>query len=57
MAWQMYPGKPHDTDRVPKYAAAVLETDYSGQSTCDIFVAEGELFYSETLAYVRRSRK
>lgn len=53
MAWRMYLGNLYGTDRVPKYAAAALETVYSDLPPCYTFVADGEPFYSETLAYVQ----
>lgn len=42
---------------VPKYASPARETDYTGLPPCYTFVCEGEPFYDETLAYVRRLRE
>ena len=55
--WQRYLGDLYGTDRVPKYASAARETDYSGLPPCYTFVTEGEPFRDETLAYVRRLRE
>lgn len=52
--WRAYLGALYGTDRVPKYAAAALETDYGGLPPCYTFVSDGEPFRDETLAYVRR---
>ena len=51
--WRAYLGELYGTDRVPKYASTALETDYSGLPPCYTFVADGEPFHDETLAYVR----
>ncbi|MBQ8953053.1 MAG: alpha/beta hydrolase [Clostridia bacterium] len=53
MGWRAYLGELYGTDRVPKYASAALETDYSGLPPCYTFVADGEPFRDETLDYVR----
>ena len=38
--------------KVPPYAAASWQTDYSGLPPCYTFVGDGEPFYCETLKYV-----
>ena len=51
--WKNYLRGLYGTDRVPKYASAARETDFSGLPPCYTFVSDGEPFYAETLAYVR----
>lgn len=51
--WKHYLGDLYGTDHVSKYASPARETDYSNLPPCYTFVADGEPFYSETLAYVK----
>jgi acetyl esterase/lipase len=51
--WRHYLGDLYGTDDVSKYASPARETDYSNLPPCYTFVADGEPFYAETLAYVR----
>lgn len=55
--WQRYLGDLYGTDRVSKYASAARETDYSGLPPCYTFVADGEPFLDETVAYARHLRE
>ena len=51
--WEHYLGDQYGSDHVSKYASPARETDYSNLPPCYTFVAEGEPFYAETLAYVK----
>ena len=51
--WKHYLGEAYGTEEVSKYASPARETDYSNLPPCYTFVADGEPFYSETLAYVK----
>ena len=54
--WRHYLGDRYGTDSVSKYASPALETDYTRLPPCYTFVASGEPFYAETLAYVEHLR-
>ena len=49
--WAAYLGELYGTDRVPVYASAAREKDFTGMPPCYTFVCEGEPFYRETLNY------
>ncbi len=49
--WYLYLRK-RAKQKVPPYAAASWQTDYSGLPPCYTFVGDGEPFYSETLKYI-----
>ena len=51
--WEHYLGDQYGSDQVSKYASPARETDYSNLPPCYTFVADGEPFYAETLAYVK----
>ena len=51
--WKHYLGNLYGSKDISKYASPARETDYSGLPPCYTFVADGEPFYSETLAYVK----
>lgn len=55
--WQRYLGDLYGTGRVPKYASAARETDYTRLPPCYTFVADGEPFLDETLDYARHLRE
>ena len=51
--WKHYLGDLYGSEDISKYASPARETDYSGLPPCYTFVADGEPFYCETLAYVK----
>ena len=53
--WKHYLGNLYGSKDISKYASPARETDYSGLPPCYTFVADGEPFYSETLAFVKRT--
>ena len=53
-AWKRYLRDAYGTGIVSCYAAPARREDYSGLPPCYTFVGDGEPFYAETLAYVRR---
>ena len=54
IAWARYLGQLYKTDKVPSYASISRTEDYYGLPPCYTYVEDGEPFYTETLAYVRR---
>ena len=52
--WKGYLGDLWGSDDVPAYASPALAEDLSDMPPCYTFVNDGEPFFSETLAYVRR---
>ena len=51
--WEHYLGDQYGSDQVSKCASPARETDYTNLPPCYTFVADGEPFYAETLAYVK----
>ena len=51
--WKLYLGDLSGTADVPAYASPARLSDYSNLPPCYTFVADGEPFYAETLAYVK----
>lgn len=56
LAWKMYLG-PLYGKRVPYYASASRCRELSGLPPCYTYVGEGEVFYSETVEFVRRLKE
>ena len=52
--WRGYLGDLWESGEVPAYASPALAEDLSGMPPCYTFVSDGEPFFAETLAYVRR---
>ena len=52
--WRGYLGELWGSDDVPAYASPALADDLSGLPPAYTFVNDGEPFFAETLAYVRR---
>ena len=52
--WKGYLGDLWGSGDVPAYASPALAEDLSDMPPCYTFVNDGEPFFSETLAYVRR---
>ena len=52
--WRWYLRELYGTDRVPPYASPSRATDFSGLPPCYTYIEDGEPFYDETLAYVRK---
>lgn len=51
-AWKQYLGGLWGRGDIPEYASPAKRKDFSGLPPCYTFVADGEPFYSETLAFV-----
>jgi len=56
IAWKMYLGALHGTDKITKYAAPARETDYSGLPPTYTFVGTIEVFHDEVITYANNLR-
>jgi len=53
-AWRRYLGGLYGQDAIPEYCSPAKATDLSNLPPCYTYVCEGEPFYCETLAYVKK---
>jgi acetyl esterase/lipase len=56
-AWKIYLGNLFGTEKVPKYAAPIRETNYSNLPPAWTFVGSIEPFFDETVAYFNHLRE
>ena len=57
IAWELYLGKGYDPESVSKYAAALMEDDFSNLPPMYTFIGNQDSFYEDTLEYVNRLKK
>ncbi len=54
IAWELYLGSGYDPSKVSKYAAALVEDDFSDLPPTYSFVGDQDPFYEDTLEYVNK---
>lgn len=52
--WQLYLGELYGTEKIPKYASVLRETNFLGMPPAYTCVGDLDPFYDETLEYIRR---
>ena len=57
IAWKMYLGDLYGTDMVPKYAAAIRETDFSNLPPAYTYAGTLDPFYDDTVRYIQLLQK
>lgn len=56
-AWKLYLGKLYNSSNIPKYASPARETNYSNLPPCYTYIEDKEVFYDETIEYIKNLKK